>query len=1009
MGEADSVETVFFNESMMKMKMKTCRNFSQKGSKLAMISMSLYVMGWFSLSEGLAQAEAERAQIELGPPFRDHAILQQKMPAPVWGWSDAGRKITVNFGGQEKSVVAGEDGKWVVELDPLEATAEPQEMVISDDSGKKVSLKNVLVGEVWMASGQSNMQWIVGKSAARELVKAIEESGETPPIRECKITDVYAALHPIEHAQAEWTNDGDYSGQSAIAFAFAHKLYQELGVPIGILNCSFSQTSIEAWVPRNGFAEGEDEHSRTMHRRLLETDPRTSEHKAAWETYYRELASIIKENEELVSQGKRPKSISEVARPGNLDGNRDASWLFNARLNPMIPYAIRGAIWNQGYANMGDGLTYYHNLHALVRGWRHEWERPDLPVYFHQFYSPGRHSGKKPLPSIDSTAEMRLGTWLARDIPHTGMASQIDIEGAIHYRSKVVPGRRLALHALKNQYNREVVADGPMFKSYVVKGDQLIVEFEHVEGGLVVANTKANATGKKEDGATGFADPKVIDDGADQVELFYLAGEDRVWHPAEVKIDGGQVILTSESVKQPRGVSYGTGGIGFRPALYNTALLPMTPFIYYDNELVTSDVWPTEKLKVAGVEIDESEVGKTYDYRRMALLSTQFRDRAVFQAGQPVTIWGSAVHPWVHHGAKEKRTDGEAVIHFRFNGIEKTIPVTDDMLEWEVTVPPMEASDDPKKLEVRFTIDGELVHERVADNIVVGDVWYVATPGVEKRKKKNAPDETVKNPSDQIVRVIQRKAKRSSASNPSRFSVAVSTWPGSRFASEWSDVNEGFAAELGHRLASKTGNPVGLIFMGSKEDIPLKSWMSPESLQHAPNLVGDYKQLASSIPGTVYYDESVRSFIGEWKKYWSKTIPEMIAKKRPTKGETWGRYPSLNSDITTKASETYNVMVYSFTPASLRGMVLLTGEATVAENQGAHFGQEIEALANGWKREFGRTETPFIYTMPATSLASKVTTPEGIEGVHRAVEISAWPTGENVSELVDELVEAMLK
>ena len=145
----------------------------------------------------------------------------------------------------------------------------------------------------------------------------------------------------------------------------------------------------------------------------------------------------------------------------------------------------------------------------------------------------------------------------------------------------------------------------------------------HAKGGLVVAETGTNATGRGE-GVTGFADPKVIENGDDRVKLFYLAGEDRVWYPASMKIDGRRVIVASSGVKKPRGVSYGTGGIGFAPNLYNKALLPTTPFIYFDNEMVTSKTWPDEKLKVAGETIDPATVGKLYEYRKMPLLSVQY-------------------------------------------------------------------------------------------------------------------------------------------------------------------------------------------------------------------------------------------------------------------------------------------------------------------------------------------------------------------------------------------------
>ncbi len=960
---------------------------------------SILAMAMIGFSSHLAMAvesvATSKPAIELGTPFNDNAILQREMPVPVWGWSKPGEKVTVEFAGQKKTAEAGKDGKWMLQLDALKASADPAEMVITEASGVTRTLKNVLVGEIWMASGQSNMQWLASKADPALIIKALEDKGEKPPIRECGVTDFFACQHPIEHATGVW-KDGDYGDYSAIAFSFAYKLYQELGVPIGILNCSFSQTSIEAWTPRGGFAEGKDEYTRSVYQKILETDPTTPEHKAAWNKFYQDLEDNIRENAGLVKNGGSPKLASNKT-PGNMQDNRDASWLFNARINPMIPFALRGCIWNQGYANINGGITYYDNLHSLIRGWRQCWNRPELPVIFHQFYSPG-HKGDvtDTYPNIGSMSEMRLGTWLARDIPNTGMASQIDVEGAIHYRNKAVSGQRLALHALKNQYGKNVVTDGPMFKSYSVSGDKLTVEFDHSDGGLVVAETGTNALGKAE-GATGFSDPKVIPNGDDQVKFFFLAGEDRVWHPASVKIDGEKVIVTSPGVKSPHGVSYATGGVGFKPNLYNKALLPMTPFIYFDNKLVTSKTWPDDPIKIAGVKPDPSAGGKLYEYRRMPLLSTQFSSNAVFQAGVPLTIWGSAMNDW---GDEAK---GTAVIKFSFAGIEKTIPVTPGMREWQVIVPAMPASADPKTLKVTFEIDGELAHQRLCNNIVMGDVWYVAAPAslpkLDSTEKSSAP-----------VRMMKRKAKGSSSPKPRRFSVSTSSLSPeeNRFASIWEDA-DGMAAILGNKIASKTGKPVGIVFMQtSKEktspDAELKEWIPARCLNQAPSLMKDYGQLAAIRPGNPIYDANVRNYIGQWKKYWSEYVPEMISTKRVPDAAPWGKYPALGGDVTTTASQTYNVLVDSFTPGSFKGVVFLCGQDMVAADQGANYGEQLSALVNSWKELFGGEDTNFFYTVPSKTLATKITVPGTIKGKSTGIEINKWSDAAEIQKLIDQAV-----
>jgi|APSaa5957512622_1039677.scaffolds.fasta_scaffold01457_2 hypothetical protein len=949
-----------------------------------------------------AVAASPALAIQLGAPFRDNAILQRDMDVPVWGWSEPGTRVTVEFGGQKVSTTAGKDGKWVAKLGKLKASFEPAQMVITESSGKSVTLKNILVGEVWMASGQSNMQWSCTKSSCNKLTAMLRAACEAQgisvnPIREFRVQGLTSQLHPIEKADGAW-RDGDYLNYSAIAFAFAEKLYRELNVPIAILNCSFSQTPIEAWVPREGWATAEDDWSKAINLKCLQSDPRTPEHKEAWGAFYTSLEDQIAATEAALKKGETPKDIGAPV-PGNFAGNRDANWLFNGQLNPVIPYAIRGAIWNQGYANMGKGISYYNNLHSLIRGWRIVWDEPDLPVYFHQFYTPAK---TVPPPSIGSTAEMRLGTAMARDIPNAGMASQIDISGGIHYSNKAVPGRRLALHALKNQYGQKIVAEGPMFESYEVEGDKVIVEFDNAKGGLVVADTAFNRS--REEGATGFADPTVIPNGEEKVELFWLCGEDRVWHPATCKIDGDEVIVTSKAVKKPRGVSYASGGVAFNPALYNTALLPMTPFIQYDNKMVTQSTWPDEKLKIAGETIDPSTVGKLYEFRKMPILSVQFRDNAVFQADKPVKIWGATRNfgEW-----KSNDEEGDCQVHVEFGKIKKTIPVEEGMAEWSVTLPPMKADGKAYTLKVSFTIDGELAHERVVKGIMFGDVWYVAAPaGIKAPAKGQTKDgeKVVMDESDgPIVRMIQNQSKRGGKAGASRYSVCVSRTPLNRFASFWKPAS-GAAKEIGDAIAAKTKRPVGIIWMQTKVSGPkgerrdsttISEWMAPSFLKDAPSMMDDYKSVGSQYRDNPSYLENVRRYIGDWKGFWNDYIPEMIDTKAVPEGAawgaSWGSYPSPKPDIgDSKATYVYNVYVHSFTPAALKGVIFLTSESMVKEAGGANFGPEMTALAKSFKSRFGDQDAEFIYTIPSKTLAPKITTPAAIAGKSTAVEIGAW-------------------
>ena len=982
------------------------------GRRIFFLAAMLLLLAPAAFAATEAPAEKPAPAIDLGAPFCDNAILQRQMPVPVWGWSKPGTKVTVSFKGQAKTASADKNGKWMVRLDPLTASADPAEMTVTDSAGHKVTLKNILVGEVWLASGQSNMEWIaskcnVGRVLQKQIAERVAAGKETEPvIREVQITNVWASIKPVTHAEAEWsTQTGDFS---AIAYAFAYFLYRDLKVPIGILNCSFSSTSIEAWTPEQGFAGGTDAYTKGVYQRILETDPTTPEHKKAWAAYYKQIEDTLKINDKRIAEGKDPVAMPKET-PGNLRGNRDATWLFNARLNPMVPYAIRGAIWNQGYANSGGGYTYYYNLHSLIRGWRKVWDRPELPVYFHQFYSAGYNDGL----SLSSVADMRLGTSMARDIPNADMASQIDITGGIHYTNKTVPGQRLALLALKNQYGKDIVADGPIFKSYEVKGNKLIVTFDYADGGLVVGETGTQANPKT---GPGLANPTVIPNGADKVTIFYLADKNRVWHRAKLKIDGEKVVLTAPGVAKPCGVAYGCDGVGSMPNLYNRALLPMTPFIYYDHKLVTADTWPDDPIKVAGVTPDPDAGGLRYEYRKMPLLSAQFRDNAVLQAGAAVTIWGSAVHDW---GYEAK---GKAEIKFSFNGIEKTIPVTHGMREWHVTVPPMAASAEPKTLKVVFTIDGEIACESECKNVVVGDVWYVSTP-IDQGQGKAA---------DGPVRVMTRRAKRDKFRNPSRFSVCVSTTPGNRFASEWMNADSGFAAQLGKAIHAKTDKPVGIILMDGAE-LELKHWICFQCLKNAPSLMADYKDLAALHPGNEYYNANVHRYLDAWKKFWSVSVPQLMATGRPIDGARWGSYPTLGGKVTSDASQAFNVMVTCFGPASLKGIIFIASPTMCQADQGANYAQQLADLGNCWKGWFAHgpgmvasdADPYFFYTQPSKTLAPKIAQPEGIKGQSKACTIDHWlkaqakgrkltaedqkQTSKELKDLVDTVINSVYK
>jgi len=341
-------------------------------------------------------------------------------------------------------------------------------------------------------------------------------------------------------------------------------------------------------------------------------------------------------------------------------------------------------------------------------------------------------------------------------------------------------------------------------------------------------------------------------------------------------------------------------------------------------------------------------------------------------------------------------------VHFEFGpqsgsgqgAIKKTIDVTPEMAEWKVTLPPMEAGPKPHTLKASFTIDGEMVHERVVTGIVFGDVWCVAAPV----DKFDVPE--VK-PSGQIVRMIENQSNRDGRSAPSRFSICVSRTPrkleangkwSNRLAAYWKDAS-GLAAALGNSIAAKKERPVGIIFLRARKDIPIKNWIAPSFLKDAPSLMEDYKTVGSQYFDNPYYLANVRRYISEWKAYWGEYIPAMMETKAVPDGSSWGRYPSPKPQVgDSTATFEYNVYVHCFTPAALSGVLFLTGESMVADDHGANFGPEMSALANCFKARFalGRDgeDIPFVYTVPSKTLAPKITQPKAIKGKSKAVEIN---------------------
>lgn len=380
----------------------------------------------------LAYSPTVFAELKLPAMFTDGAVLQQGVSVPVWGWADPGAEIKVSFTGQTQTAKAGTDGKWSVQLDKLKASKTGRELNVSS-GGESLAVKDVLVGEVWFCSGQSNMEWRVRQALTPDFVKP----DELPLIRHIKVPHV-RAQEKADDFKGNWTacsksTVGDFT---AVGFFFAYELQKKLNVPIGLIGCNWGGTRIEPWTPPEGFEQVEELDAKTL---------------------------------------------------------KDTSTMFNGMVSAVQPYAIKGAIWYQGESNGNEGVSYFHKKRAMVGGWRKTWDQGDFPFYFVQLAN-FRQPNPDPAGG-DGYAKLRDAQLKAmQEIPKTGMAVIIDIGEAkdIHPKNKYDVGKRLSLWALAKDYGeKDLVYSGPIFKDMKIEGNAAHLSFDHVGGGLMVAKKEA--------------------------------------------------------------------------------------------------------------------------------------------------------------------------------------------------------------------------------------------------------------------------------------------------------------------------------------------------------------------------------------------------------------------------------------------------------------------------------------------------------------------------------------
>jgi len=486
------------------------------------------------------------AEIRLPAVIADNMVLQQGTEAPLWGWASPGEDILIkaSWRATEWVVRTGQDGTWACRVRPPEAGG-PYQMTLK--GANTITLRNILVGEVWVCSGQSNMAMTVQSSAnAQEEIAA----ATYPKIRLFSVARKVADT-PQHDCTGNWAECSPQTvpGFSATAYFFGRELHRKLNVPIGLIHTSWGGTPAEAWTSpamlksNSAFAPIVERYEEAV-----------KNYPQAMKDYERKVEKWKAAAAQAKADGKNPPRRPRAPfGPGH---SHSPAGLYNAMIAPLIPYAIQGAIWYQGESNASRAYQYRTIFPAMIESWRENWKQGDFPFLFVQL---ANFMAVKPEPGESAWAELREAQTMTLEHPNTGMAVIIDIGEAtnIHPKNKQDVGKRLAFWALANTYDKDIVSSGPLYTSMEKKRRRIVLHFDHVGGGLVAKG--------------------------DKLEGFAIAGEDRQFVWANARIMGETVVVSSKKVPEPVAVRYAWAD---NPVcnLYNEAGLPASPF--------RTDTWP---------------------------------------------------------------------------------------------------------------------------------------------------------------------------------------------------------------------------------------------------------------------------------------------------------------------------------------------------------------------------------------------------------------------------------
>ena len=517
-------------------------------------------------------------ELELPAVFSDHMVLQREMNVPIWGKADAQATIEASFAGQTVKTQADEAGSWRLELLPMKASVESRVLKIKialRDEQIEHQIQDVLVGEVWLNGGQSNMyrpfRMLVGDAKQKshqaivEYLRNESATANDPLLRQFRSGKVLSVDEPMFKGRGAWTKavPGDVNEFSGTAYFFARELRRELNVPVAFLSCNLGGTLIEAWMPREAFATN----SASEEYYLNEVN---KVHKAAstWnETeerskYKKALEAWKKRKSEGKKVGREPRRPEAPHLNKSVPGT-----LYNGIIHPVATYGIRGFLWYQGESNSAHFPAEYGNrMVALIEGWRKAWGRDDLHFFWCQLAS-YKAVNNQPVGNEDGYAMVKDGQRYALKLPNTGMAVLNDVGDAIdvHPKNKIDAGKRLSLWALNKAYGKEkIVCSGPVYRSSYVDSGKFVITFDYAHGGLM--------TGQKH-----LLGP--VDEVNEPLERFQICGRDGRWVWAKAQITGAATVTVwHPEIKHPAEVRYAWSANADHANLYNKAGLPASLF-----------------------------------------------------------------------------------------------------------------------------------------------------------------------------------------------------------------------------------------------------------------------------------------------------------------------------------------------------------------------------------------------------------------------------------------------